>query len=426
MHMTPTYNTAAEAVSLIKSHDRVFIHSIAAAPQVLIEALVARHQELSGVELIHLHTEGPAPYADPQYRGIFHTTALFTGSNMRAAIQNGMADYMPIFLSEVPGLFRQQILPIDVAMLQVSPPDAHGYCSLGISVDAALAAAESTRCLIAQVNPQMPQTRGDGYIHFSKFKHLVWHEAPLHEMEPASPTPTELTIGRYIASLVDDGATLQMGIGSIPDAVLSQLTGHKHLGIHTEMFSDGVVDLFASGAIDNSRKKIERGKIVSGFVMGTRKTYDFVNGNPMVRLRDIAYVNDTSVIRQNPKVTAINSCIEVDLTGQIVSDSIGTRIYSGVGGQLDFMRGAALSEGGKPIIALPSCTSKGESRIVPFIKQGGGVVTTRAQAHYVVTEFGIAYLYGKTLRQRAAALAEIAHPQHRDGLYEAIKERFGG
>jgi acyl-CoA hydrolase len=424
MPTEPQYITADEAVLLIKSRDRVFIHSVAAAPVILIEAMVARSQELSGVELIHLHTEGPTPYTDPKYRGIFHTTALFTGANMRAAHATGMADYLPIFLSEVPNLFRGGILPLDVAMLMVSPPDEHGYCSLGTSVDASLAAAESTKLIIAQVNPKMPQTRGDGYLHISKIDALVWHETPLYQMHVQPPTPTEVTIGRFIANLVEDGATLQMGIGSIPDAVLTQLTHHRHLGIHTEMFSDGVVNLYATGAIDNSLKRIDRGKIVAGFIMGTDLTYNFVNRNPMVRMRDIAYVNDTSIIRQNPKVTAINSCIEVDLTGQIVSDSIGTRIYSGVGGQLDFLRGAALSEGGKPIIALPSTTSKGESRIVPYIKEGAGVVTTRAHAHYVVTEFGVAYLYGKTLRQRAHALAAIAHPQHREALEVAIHARF--
>lgn len=424
-HNSTLYTTAEDAASCIKSHDRVFIHSVAAAPQALIEAMVAQHDRLVGVELVHLHTEGPAPYVDEQYRGIFHTTALFTGANVRAGMATGMVDYMPIFLSEVPGLFRKGIMPLDVAMLTVSPPDEHGYCSLGTSIDASLAAAESARILLAQVNPCMPQSRGDGYIHISKFKKLVWHEQPLYEMVRPPATVQEMTIGRYIAELVEDGATLQMGIGAIPDAVLSQLTSHKHLGIHTEMFTDGLVDLYYSGAIDNSQKVVDRGKVVAGFVVGTRKTYDFINRNPMVRMRDIAYVNDTSVIRRNPKVTAINSCIEVDLTGQIVSDSIGTRIYSGVGGQLDFMRGAALSEGGKPIIALPSVTSKGESRIVPFLKPGGGVVTTRAQAHYVVTEFGVAYLYGKTLRQRAAALVEIAHPQHREMLSKALAERFG-
>lgn len=384
--------TPAEAVSLIKSHDTVFIHSVAAAPQQLIQALVNRASELSHIEIVHLHTEGPAPYTDPSLKGKFHTKVLFTGANVRPALENGMADYIPIFLSEVPNLFRNKHIPLDVALLQVSPPDEHGFCSLGVSVDTSLAAAESAKIVIAQINAHMPQTRGDGYIHSSKFNAVIWHDEPLYQRAMVELNQTEKTIGRYIAELVEDGATLQMGIGSIPDAVLSQLGNHKHLGIHTEMFSDGLVDLYQQGAIDNSHKKLDRGKIVTGFVMGTQKTYDFVHRNPMVRMKDIAYVNDTSIIRQNPKVVAINSCIEVDLTGQIVSDSIGTRIYSGVGGQLDFMRGAALSKGGKPIIALPSITSKGESRMVAFIKQGAGVVTTRAQAHYIVTEYGVAYL----------------------------------
>jgi acyl-CoA hydrolase len=420
----PHYVTPQEALKAVKSKDRIFIHSVAAAPIALIEALVERHHELSGVEIVHLHTEGAVPYTDPKYKGIFHTTALFTGANMRGALHTGMADYLPIFLSEVPSLFRNNILPLDIALVMVSPPDEHGYCSLGISVDATLAATECARVLIGQVNPNMPQTHGDGYIHVSRFSALTFLDTPLHQMKNAKNSPTELTIGRYIANLVEDGATLQMGIGSIPDAVLGQLGGHKHLGIHTEMFSDGVVELYKTGAIDNSKKRLDRGKIVAGFVMGSTLTYDFVHRNPIVNMRDIAYVNDTSNIRQNPKVTAINSCIEVDLTGQIVSDSIGTKIYSGVGGQLDFMRGAALSEGGKPIIALPSTTSGGESRIVAYIKQGAGVVTTRAQAHYVVTEFGVAYLYGKTIRERAYALAEIAHPTHREALLKAISERF--
>jgi acyl-CoA hydrolase len=315
-------------------------------------------------------------------------------------------------------------MPLDVAMVQVSPPDRHGYCSLGVSVDVSRAAVQSAKHVIAQVNPQMPRTHGDGLIHFSQFDAMVESNVPLYEHGHPALSQVELAIGRHCAGLVEDGATIQMGIGAIPDAVLAALTGHKRLGIHTEMFSDGLIDLVKRGVVTGQDKKNHPGKIVSSFVMGTRKLYDFVDDNPLVVLLDIAYVNDTAVIRRNPKVTAINSAIEIDLTGQVCADSIGTRQYSGVGGQMDFIRGASLSEGGKPVIALPSVTSRGESRITPCLKQGAGVVTTRAHVQYVVTEYGVAYLYGKNLRQRAAALIEIAHPDHRARLEEEAFRRF--
>lgn len=423
--MLPAYVTAEEAVKVIKSGDRVFIHSVAAAPQVLIQAMTERAASLQQVEVVHIHTEGPAPYAEPQYSENFRVNSLFVAANIRQAVQDGRADYTPVFLSEVPALFRKGVLPIDVALVQVSPPDQHGFCSLGVSVDVSRAAVQSARYVIAQVNPLMPRTHGDGLLHIKDLDAMVWAEQALPEAPTHVLTHTEEAIGRYCATLVEDGATLQMGIGAIPDAVLATLTTHRHLGVHSEMFSDGLIDLVERGVVTGEKKAFHPGKIVAGFVLGTRRLYDFVDDNPQVVLLDSAYVNDSRVILRNPKVTAINSAIEVDLTGQVCADSIGTRQYSGVGGQMDFMRGAALSEGGKPIIALPSVTSKGESRIVPFLKSGAGVVTTRAHVHYVVTEYGVADLYGKSLKQRTKALIEIAHPNHRAGLEEEAFSRFG-
>ncbi|GIV61576.1 MAG: 4-hydroxybutyrate CoA-transferase [Rhodothermaceae bacterium] len=408
--------SAEEAVSVVASGHRVFVHTAAAAPQRLVAALAERARSLRDVEVIHLHTEGPAPYAAPAYAGRVFTNALFIGANVRAAVAEGCADYVPVFLSEVPALFRRGILPLDVALVQVSPPDRHGFCSLGVSVDTSRAAVETARFVVAQVNPNMPRTHGDGIVHVDDIDFAVEVDDPLPEHAPAPLTEIERAIGRHCAALVEDGATLQMGIGAIPDAVLAALGNHRDLGVHTEMFSDGVIDLVEKGVITNARKTRHPGKIVSTFLIGTRRLYDFVDDNPQVAMLDVAYVNDTAVIRRNPKVTAINSAIEVDLTGQVCADSIGTRLYSGVGGQMDFIRGASLSEGGKPIIALPSTTKNGISRIVPYLKQGAGVVTTRAHVHYVVTEYGVANLYGKNLRQRARALIEIAHPDHREAL----------
>lgn len=418
------FTTAEEAVKLINSGDRVFIHSVAAAPQPLINAMTERAPELEDVEIVHLHTEGNAPYVKPKYSDTFHTNALFVGANVRKAVNEGSADYLPIFLSEVPGLFRQDIMPIDMALVQVSPPDKHGYCSLGVSVDATRAALQEAERAIALVNPNMPRTHGDGIFHASRFNALVETDESLHEIDIPEPDEVEKKIGQHCAELVDDGATLQMGIGAIPNAVLDALDNHKDLGIHTEMFSDGVIDLVEKGVITNKKKAKHPEKIVAGFVMGSRRLYDFVDDNPMIAMLDIAYVNDTAVIRQNPKVTAINSAVEVDITGQVCADSIGTYHYSGVGGQMDFIRGASLSEGGKPIIALPSTTGKGESKIVPHLKKGAGVVTTRAHVHYVVTEYGVANLYGKNMRERAKALIEIAHPDHREKLEKSVRERF--
>jgi len=413
-----------EAVSCIKSGDRVFIHSVAAAPHQLIRAMTNRAPELKDVEVVHIHTEGDAPYVAPEYAGSFCTNCMFVGANVREALTTGRADYIPVFLSEVPALFRQKILPIDVAMIQVSPPDKHGYCSLGVSVDVSRAAVQMAKHVVAQINPNMPRTHGDGLIHISRIDAMIEVDDPIPEVIPRPLTEVEKAIGKNIAGLVDDGATLQMGIGAIPDAVLASLTNHKNLGIHTEMFSDGLIELVEKGVVNGKKKKKHPEKIVASFVMGTNKLYRFIDDNPLVQMLDVAYVNDTAVIRRNPKVTAINSAIEVDLTGQVCADSIGTRQYSGVGGQMDFMRGASLSEGGKPIIALSSTTRKGSSRIVPYLKIGAGVVTTRAHVHYVVTEYGVANLYGKNLRQRAKALIQIAHPNHREWLEKEAFDRF--
>lgn len=413
------YVSAAQAVKVVKSGDRVFIHSAAAAPQSLIAALTADAPRLRGVEIVQIHTEGPAPYAAPEYANNFRVNALFIGTNIRQAVQEGRADYLPVFLSEIPALFNKGALPLDVALIQVSPPDQHGFCSLGVSVDISRAAVHTAKYVVAQVNPQMPRTHGDGFIHLEQLHAMVWVDEPLPQVAPQPLTPALKAIGQYCATLVEDGATLQMGIGAIPDAVLAMLTNHKRLGVHTEMFSDGLIDLVERGVVTGEEKHNHPGKIVAGFAMGTRRLYDFIDDNPLIAMLDTAYVNNPQVISRNPKVTTLNSAIEIDLSGQVCADSIGTRLYSGVGGQMDFMRGAALSEGGKPIIALSSITSKGEARIVPYLKKGAGVVTTRAQVHYVVTEYGIAELYAKNLRQRAAALIEIAHPSHRAELEKA-------
>ncbi len=416
---------ASEAIKAVKSGDRVFIHSVAAAPQALISALVDRASELRNVELVHLHTEGNASYSAPEFSESFRVNAFFVGSNVRQAVNAGRADYIPVFLSEIPALFRRDVLPLDVALVNVSPPDKHGFCSLGVSVDISRAAVECAKFVIAQINPRMPRTLGDALLHVDKLDAIVEVDEPLHEVSMPALSDVDRAIGGYIAQMIDDGATLQMGIGSIPNAVLASLQNHKNLGIHTEMFSDGVIPLVEKGIVNGTKKAKHPGKIVAGFVMGTKKLYEFIDDNPEVLMLDIAYVNDTAVIRRNPKVTAINSAIEVDLTGQVCADSIGPRQYSGVGGQMDFIRGASLSEGGKPIIALPSVTSRGESKIVAELKPGAGVVTTRAHVHYIVTEYGVAYLYGKNLQQRAHELIKIAHPDHREALSKAAFERFG-
>ena len=422
MHFT----TAAEAASVVQSGNRVFVHSVALTPHVLLNAMTNQADRLENVELVHIHTEGPLPYHRPELKDKFRSHAMFVGGNHRRFLAEGYGDYIPVFLSDIPLLFRRNILPLDVAFVMVSPPDEHGYCSLGCSVDVSLAAVQCARYVVAEVNPNVPRTHGDGFIHVSQIHAAVEVDYPIYEVQPGPLTETEIAIGRHVAGLVEDGATLQMGIGGIPNAVLAELGGHKNLGIHTEMFSDGLIDLIENGAVNNSYKTVMPGKTVSCFAMGSRRLYDFIHRNPSVAMKETSYTNDTSIIRRNPKVTAINSAIEIDITGQVCADTIGTFQFSGVGGQMDFIRGAALSEGGKPIIALPSVTSRGESKIVPMLKPGAAVTTTRAHVRFVVTEYGIADLFGKTLKQRARALIGIAHPSHRDFIEKEAAGRFNG
>lgn len=417
-------NSALEAVSIIESGQSVFVHTAAATPAQLVEAMSQRAPELRNVKIYHMHTEGNAPYADEAHYKSFEVNSLFLGGNVRQAHQAGRINFIPCFLSEVPVMIRSGVVPVDVALIQVSPPDLHGYCSLGVSIDATKAAVDCASVIIAQVNPRMPRTHGDGMIHINDITRYFETVTELPELPPHTITPEEASIGQHIAGLIDDRATLQMGIGAIPDAVLSYLGNHKDLGVHTEMFSDGVIPLMEKGVITNRYKKLHRDFLVSGFMIGSRKLYDFVDDNPVIRMLDIEYVNDTKVIRKIDNMISINSAIEVDLTGQVCADSIGTKMYSGVGGQMDFIRGASLSKGGKPIIALTSTTRRGESKISHVLKSGAGVVTTRAHVQYVVTEYGVANLYGKNLRQRAKSLIEIAHPNHREALEKAAFERF--
>ena len=423
--MPLNYTTPEDAVMLVKSGDRVFIHGSAATPLILVNALLARAGSISDVELTSISTYGNIDWDHPQVLKSFYLNSLFVSGNVREWANSDSGGYIPVFLSEIPLLFDRKILPIDVAMIQVSPPDKHGYCSLGTSVDAALSAVRNAKKVIAHVNPKMPRVLGDGIIPVSSFSAVVWQEAEIIEVDYASQT-NDITdrIGANIAGLIENGATLQMGIGAVPDAVLKCLINHKGLGIHSEMFSDGILPLVEKGVITNEYKKVQRGKIVSTFILGTRKIYDFVDNNPDVNCMDVSFVNDTDIIRRNPKVVAINSAIEIDITGQICADSIGPYQYSGIGGQMDFMRGASLSEGGKPVIGMPSTTKSGMSRIVPFLKQGAGVVTTRGHVHYVATEYGVVNLYGKNMDQRAKLLISIAHPAHREGLEKAYYDRF--
>lgn len=418
--------TAEEAVKVIKSNSRIYIQAAAAAPQSLIQAVSARHEELKGVEICHLHTEGAAPYANPEFRDSFHVNSFFIGKNVRHTLKAGNGSYTPVFLSELPSLFKRSIIDLDVAFIHVSVPDRHGYCSLGVSVEATLAAIDNATTVIAQVNKYMPRTHGAGIIHVSEIDIFVEDHQPLPGHAVVAPNAIEATIGEYVANLIEDRSTLQMGIGSIPNAVLTRLTNHKDLGLHTEMFSDGVIDLILNDVINGNYKAINRGRALSTFLMGSQRLYDYVDDNPFVEMRASNYTNDVSIIKQNPKMVAINSAIEVDVTGQVCADSIGANMYSGVGGQMDFIRGASLSEGGKAIIALPSITSKGISRIVPALKPGAGVVTTRSHVHYVVTEYGVANLYGKTIKQRVKALVNIAHPDHRETIDRSYFEMIGG
>ncbi len=419
--------SADEAVKAVKSGDHVHLSSVASAPKVLIEALCRRGEagELENVRIHHLHTEGQAPYADPKFDGIFFHQGFFIGSNVRKSVQSGYSDYIPVLLSETQKLYRCGALPCDVAMIQVCPPDKHGFVSLGTSVDATLAAIECAKTVIAVVNKYVPRSWGQAIIPMDSIDIFVEDNTPLLPAEFHAPNEIEEAIGKNCAELIEDGACLQMGIGAIPNAVLGQLEGHKDLGIHTEMFADGVLRLVEKGVINGARKGIDKGKMVSTFVMGSQKCYEFLDDNPMVAMMDVGYTNDPFNIARNPKTTAINSALQVDLTGQVCADSLGTKFYSGAGGQVDFIYGASLSSGGKAIIAMPSCTRNGESKITPALLSGAGVVTSRAHIHYLVTEYGTVDLYGKSLQERAKLIIGIAHPDHRESLERAAFERFG-
>ncbi len=412
--------SAQDVVAHLKSQQRVFVHGAAATPTPLLDAMVAR-TDLEGVQLYHLHLNGRCRFAEARYRGLFVSNSLFTGPALREPIREGRADFVPVFLSDIPALFRTRRIPLDVALLQLSPPDEHGNCTLGTSVDAARSASENAAIVLAEINERMPRTHGATVVPFSRVTAFVHTDRPLHEAECATITAVEAQIGAHVAELIEDGATLQMGIGAIPDAVLARL-GNKHdLGVHTEMFSDGLIPLFEAGVVNNTKKAVHAGRIATSFVSGSRALFDFVNDNQRVHFSPCDRTNDTAIIRQNPRVCAINSAIEVDLTGQVCADSIGHTIYSGIGGQMDFMRGAVLSPGGKAILALPATAKGGQvSRIVLQLKPGAGVVTTRGHVDYVVTEYGAVRLHGLSLRQRAEALISIAHPDFRDELRREV------
>jgi acetyl-CoA hydrolase len=418
----PRNVTAEEAAQVVASGNRVYVQGGCAVPRALVDALVARYGELRDVEVLHLHTEGDAPYTRPEMAGHFRHNALFVGRNVREAVNAGRADFTPVFLSDVPALFESK-LPLDVALIQVSPPDASGFCSLGISVDCARPAALAASTVIAQVNRRMPRTLGNSFLHVSQVDLLVEADAELHEVACDEPDEVALAIGRHVVGLIGDCATIQTGIGNIPNAVLASLIHHKHLGVHTEMFTDGLLDLIETGVVDCAAKTYHRDKVVASFVMGTRRLYDFVDDNPFIEMHPVTFTNDPATIARNDRMVAINSAIEVDLTGQVCADSIGHKLYSGIGGQLDFVRGASRSKGGKSVIALPSTARGGEtSRIVAGLRPGAGVVTTRGDVHYVATEYGVADLFGASIRDRAAALISIAHPAFREQLQEAARE----
>jgi acyl-CoA hydrolase len=413
---------ASEAVASIRSGEQVYVHCAAATPSVLLDALVARAPELRGVGVVHLHTEGPGPHLAPDMADHFRHRALFIGPNARAAVNEGRADYVPVFLSDVPHLFNSGTIPLDAVFVNATPPDEHGFCSLGTSVEAMHAAVRAATTVIVQFNRSMPRTLGDSFIHVDEIDLAVEVDQPPYEHPTARIGDVERRIGAHVAELVPDGATLQLGIGAIPAATALALTGKRDLGIHTEMFTDAVVDLVEAGVVNGSRKDRNRGKIVAAFLMGSRRLYDWVDDNPMVEMRPVDFTNDTHVIRSFTRMIAVNSAIEVDLSGQVVADSIGHRLYSGVGGQMDFIRGAALAAEGRAIIALPSTAAAGSvSRITATLQDGAGVVTTRAHARIIVTEWGVADLYGRSLRERAVALITIAHPDHREELMAAAR-----
>ena len=421
------YVSADEAVKVVKSGDHIHFSSVASAPQCLIQALCRRGDagELEDVRIHHLHTEGPAPYADEKYNGIFFHQGFFIGANVRKGVQSGYADYIPVFLSETQKLYRCGAVPCDVAMIQVCPPDENGMVSLGTSVDATLAAVECAKTVIAVVNPHVPRAFGQAMISLDQIDIFVQDDTPLMEAKVVVPDETDLAIGENCLPLIKDGACLQLGIGALPNAILAKLGNHKNLGIHTEMFADGVLDLVEKGVINGSNKVTDKGKIVSTFLMGSQKVYDFIDNNPDVLMMDVGYTNDPYVISKNPRMTAINSAVEMDITGQVCADSIGTKHFSGVGGQIDFIYGASLAEEGVPIIAMSSRTKKGVSKISPVLKEGAGVVTSRFHVHWVVTEWGAVNLYGKSYQERARLLTSIAHPDDREALERAAFERFG-
>jgi 4-hydroxybutyrate CoA-transferase len=419
--MTSDYRSrltsAAEAVRAVESGHRVYIHNGCAMPTDLVAALTARGDVLRDVEVVHMATMGVADYSRPEYEGHFRHNSLFTGCNVRPAVQEGRADYTPVFLSEIEGLFRSSVMPIDVCLLQCTPPDEYGYMSLGTSIDITMAVIEASRYVIAEINPRMPRTLGDSFLQVASVDAFVETDHALAEYPQPEVTGVHHAIGRQIANLIPDGATIQTGIGGIPEAVLGFLGGHHDLGIHSEMVPDGVIELMEKGIVNNRRKNIDHDKTVAGFVLGSRRLFDFIHNNPAFEFRAQSYCNDPFVIAQHERMVAINSALEVDITGQVCSDSVGFAPYSGIGGQVDFLRGAARSKGGLPIIALPSTAKKGTiSRIVPTLRPGAGVVTSRGDVHYVITEHGAAYLHGKTLRQRAEALISIAAPQYREEL----------
>lgn len=419
------YISSQEAISCIQSGDRIFLHGSACTPNFLVNEMANQADRLKNVEVVSISVQGDIKITQPEYKEHFFVNSLFVSSPVRKVVNSDHGGFVPVFLSEIPLLFKNNILPLDVAIVTVSPPDAHGYCTLGTSIDVARSAVDSAKIVIAQVNPQMPRTHGDAMIHVNRIHKMVLHDEPLMTLDYGSKSGIEeKKIGKLIAEMIDDRSTLQMGIGTIPDCVLKSLNNHKDLGVHTEMISDGIIDLVANDVITNKYKGIHRNRTITAFCFGTKRLYDYIDDNPSFSFLDVQYVNDPAVIRQNKKLIAINSAVEIDLTGQVCADSIGTYQYSGIGGQMDFMRGAALSEGGKPIIAITSRTKKGVPRITPFLKQGAGVVTTRGHIHYVVTEFGAAYLYGKNLKERAQELIKIAHPEDREMLEKAAFERF--
>ncbi|TRX71081.1 acetyl-CoA hydrolase/transferase family protein [Carboxylicivirga sp. M1479] len=419
--------SAEEAVKVIKTGDRIHLSSVAVTPHKLIKAMVdrGRNKEFYDVKIQHIHIEDKVDFADPEFEGVFVSEQFFVGGNLRKQTQAGYADYIPVFLSETQKLMREGVLKVNVAMIMCSTPDKHGYVSLGTSVDATRAAVECADIVIAAVNPNVPRAWGDAIFHMDEIDYFVEDNSPLYTHDMGALTEIDTAIGKNVAELIEDGACLQMGIGGIPNAVLAQLGNHKDLGVHTEMFADGILPLVEKGIVNGKRKQIDQGKMVASFLMGSQKLYDFIDDNPMVAMMDVRHTNSVNVIRQNDKVTAINSALAIDITGQVCADSIGTTHYSGVGGQIDFIRGAGYSNGGLPIIAMPSVTAKGLSKIAPTLMEGSGVVTTRANMHWFVTEHGAVNLYGKTMQERAKLIMSVAHPDHQELLDKAAFERFG-